>query len=114
MTGGDNKRMANVVAYTDCELLIMDIYDFRWIFGHNGREKLGRRNTKMIEMLESISNIRTQGEAEILEKNQFISKLNTQQKNDIIANLKTTSLIKGDVLWSQGITCEYSISSLYM
>ena len=73
VTGGYNKRMAYVVAYTDCELLSLNIYNFKWIFGDSA-DLLYTGRTKVADMLQTISEKRYVGESEIIESNMFVSK----------------------------------------
>lgn len=103
---GDGHRLANVEAYTDCELLTLGLYDFKWIFGPTGKN-LMQQNTKVMENQNHLRDLREGELAEIINKNRFISKITDEQKNEINCSLKEKFVEKDEYLWKINEECNF-------
>lgn len=104
---GDGKRLANVMAFKDTELISLDLYNFRWIFGPTGRNLMSV-NTKVMKSLAGLGEIRHGKYSELISKNKFIKRLPNEQKDEISRCLRIMEVKNGEVLWTQAENnCHY-------
>lgn len=104
---GDGMRLANVMAFKDTELISLDLYNFKWIFGPTGRN-LMNINTKVMKSLAGLGEIRHGKYSELISENRFIKKLPNEQKDEISVCLRILEVKNGDVLWNQAENnCHY-------
>ena len=104
---GDGLRQANVVAYTSCQLLTLTAYDFKWFFGPPSNNIIDV-NTKIMNFMTNLNDLRKGQYAEFINHNKFVGKLTEQQKNDINACIKEYNVKSNETLWRKDdIDCKF-------
>ena len=75
-------RLANVKAHTDCQLLTLTTYDFKWFFGPMGNNVIDV-NTIVMDKMTNLNELRKGLYGEFINTNKFINKMTEQQKMEI-------------------------------
>lgn len=101
------KRQANVVAHTECQLLSLSEYDFKWFFGPQSTATFDV-NTNVMDFATSMYDKRRSPYAEFINNNKFVCKLTQQQKDDINVCLKEYRPKDNEVQWKKDdIQCTF-------
>jgi hypothetical protein len=89
-----------VISYTDCQLLTLTAYDFKWFFGPPSTNII-EMNTKIMPFMTNLNDLRKGLYAEFINQNKFVSKLTESQKNDINAHIKEYNVKSNEILWQK-------------
>lgn len=87
-----------MISYTDCQLLTLTAYDFKWFFGPPSTNII-EMNTKIMPFMTNLNDLRKGLYAEFINQNKFVSKLTETQKNDINAHIKEYNVKSNEILW---------------
>merc|ERR1711976_572187 len=94
-------------AHTECQLLSLSEYDFKWFFGPPKTNTIDA-NTKVMDFASSMYDKRKSPYGEFINNNKFVSKLTQQQKDDINVCLKEYRPKNNDILWKKDeIQCSF-------
>jgi CRP-like cAMP-binding protein/phosphoribosyl 1,2-cyclic phosphodiesterase len=96
---GDGFRLANVEALTDAKLLVINKYDFKWIFTYQSRNNSDRLGP--LDLIKNLSDMRKAKEAEFINMNSVISKMTENQKCLINMLIKEIAVPKDHCFWKR-------------
>lgn len=97
---GNHKRLANVKAVTDCSCLVINSNDFKWIFKFDRQAQM--MSASPMAMIQNLQAIRQEKDAEFINQNEVIKKLNEKQKCMINMLIEKGTISSGQVLWKKG------------
>lgn len=94
------ERLANIIAITDCDLLVINKYDFHWIFDYQFQEKQIQNNP--FENVVNLAKLRRAKNAEFINNNRAISQMTESQKGLLNMYIRPAEVAPKQRLWAQG------------
>lgn len=95
----DGERLADIIAVTDCKLLVISKYDFFWIFKYQLQDVEIKMNP--IDMIQNLASMRRAKEAEFINTNNTIAKMTENQKCMLNMYLEEVEVKAQTYLWNQ-------------
>lgn len=93
-------RLANIVAKSDIELLVISKYDFIWIFKYQLQPHSAKMNP--LEMINRLAMMRRDKGAEFINNNRTVERMTENQKSMLNMFIEEVEVEHGSALWTMG------------